>query len=415
MATQPSPPQGSQKFYQTPAFILIAAAMIVFTSFGIRQSFGLFMWPVSTDLGWGREVLSLALATQNLMIGLSAPFAGALADRLGAPRTIALGGAIFAVGVFVMSQSNTPETMFASAGLMAGIGLGACGLPLILTVIGQVAPPEKRSLWLGVGTATATSGQLLVVPLTQGMLAGYDWVLTLMILSAMAALIVPLAFSMSGAISPSTGKDTQITLRQALAEAAGHRGYVLLTLGFFVCGFQVAFTAIHLPAYLTDKGASLTLSATALMLIAVCNMFGSSFSGWLGGRISKKYMLSGIYVIRSVIIALFITLPVTPVSIVVFAVSIGLLWLSTVPPTTGLVAQIFGLRYMGTLYGIVYLSHQLGSFAGVWLGGRLFDATGSYDVVWWGAVALGFLSALLHLPINDSPVSRLSDPPAAAD
>ncbi len=412
--SSPDQPQ-TRAFWQMPGFILVAAALIVFTSFGIRQSFGLFMWPISTDLGWGRETLSLALAAQNLVLGISAPFAGALADRIGAPKTVALGGGLFAAGVFCMSQSATPIAMFSSAGLLAGIGLGACGLPLILTVIGQVAPAEKRSLWLGVGTATATGGQLLVVPLTQGMLAGYDWVLTLMILSAMAALIVPLAFSMSGVVSSTTGKDTQMTLRQALGEAAGHRGYVLLTLGFFVCGFQVAFTAIHLPAYLTDKGASLALSATALMLIAVCNMFGSSFSGWLGGRISKKYMLSGIYVLRSVIIALFITLPVTPVSIVVFAVAIGFLWLSTVPPTTGLVAQIFGLRYMGTLYGIVYLSHQLGSFTGVWLGGRLFDATGSYDVVWWGAVVLGLISALLHLPINDAPLGRLTEKTGTAD
>ncbi|MBT6607451.1 MAG: MFS transporter [Rhodospirillaceae bacterium] len=395
-------------FWRSPVFVLIAAAMIVFMSFGIRQSFGLFMRPVSVDMGWGREVLSLALATQNLMIGLSAPFAGALAIRWGAPRTVALGGVKFGLGIFLMSQATSPGWMFGSAGLMAGAGLGACGLPLILAIVGQVAPEAKRSLWLGMATACATGGQLLIVPISQSLLLGYDWVLALIVLSLFAGLIVPMAFSMSGAVTKDTGQDTEISLGEALKEAGGHRGFIFLTAGFYVCGFQVAFIAVHLPAYLADQGASATLGATALMLIAFFNMIGSWASGWMGGRLSKKYLLSGIYVLRAMIIAVFIMLPVGPISVSIFAAAIGLLWLSTVPLTSGLVAQIFGTRYMGMLYGIVYLSHQMGSFSGVWLGGRLFDDTGSYDVVWWGAIALGLMSALLHLPINEKPLGWLN-------
>jgi MFS family permease len=397
------------RIWRSPLLVLIAAGLIVFTSFGIRQSFGLFMRPITLDLGWGREALSLALATQNLMIGVAAPFAGALADRWGAPRTVALGGAVFGLGILVMSQATTPEWMFAGAGLLAGIGLGACGLTLILAVVTKVAPKDKRSLWLGVATASATAGQLMIVPVSQSLLTGYDWVVALLVLSVMAGLIVPMAYSMSAAITPETGKDTDIGLGQALLEAARHRGFLLLTLGFYVCGFQVAFIAVHLPAYLADKGAGAALGATALMLIALFNMIGSTTSGWLAGRISKKYLLSTIYVLRSLVIAVFIMLPVEPVTVVVFAAAIGLLWLSTVPPTSGLVAQIFGVRYMGMLYGIVFLSHQVGSFTGVWLGGRIFDATGTYDAIWWGAVALGLVSALLHLPIKDGPVKRLAE------
>ncbi len=397
-----------ERIWHKPLFVLIASALIVFTSFGIRQSFGLFMLPITSDLGWGRETLSLSLATQNLMIGIAAPFAGALAARWGAPRTVALGGVVFGLGILVMSQSMTPAGMFAGAGLMAGIGLGACGLPLILATVAQVAPEANRSLWLGVATACATGGQLMVVPLTQSLLSDYDWVIALLVLSMLAGMIVPMAFSMSAAITPETGKDTDIDIGQAIREAAGHRGFLLLTTGFYVCGFHVAFIAVHLPSYLVDRGASPALGATALMLIAFFNMIGAWGSGWLSGRVSKKYILSTIYVVRSLIILIFITLPMGPITVAVFAASIGLMWLSTVPPTSGLVAQIFGTRYMGMLYGVVYLSHQLGSFTGVWLGGLIFDATGNYDIIWRFAIGLGITSALLHLPINDRPVDRLS-------
>ncbi|MCG8648809.1 MAG: MFS transporter, partial [Pirellulales bacterium] len=397
----------SISFWRTPLFVLLAAAAIVFTSFGIRQSFGLFMNPISSDMGWGREVLSFALATQNLMIGIAAPVAGAIADRWGAPRTVALGGIVFAAGILVMSLASSPLGMFAGAGLMAGAGLGACGLPLILTVVGQVAPPEKRSLWLGIATATATGGQLAVVPFSHVLLSDFDWMFALMALSIMAGLIVPMAYSMRGAITEETGKDTAIGLADAVREAFGHRGFILLTAGFYVCGFQVSFIAVHLPAYLTDQGASAAMGATALMLIAFFNMIGSWGSGWMGGLWAKKYLLSGIYLGRSAVILAFLLVPVSGFSAIAFAAAIGFLWLATVPLTSGLVAQIFGTRHMSMLYGVVFASHQVGSFFGAWLGGYYFDTLGSYDVVWWISIVLGLLAALIHWPIADQPVGRL--------
>lgn len=395
-------------FWRQPAFVLAAAALIIFAAFGIRQSMGLFMRPISEGLGWGREVLSIALATQNLLLGISAPFFGALADKWGPPKTLALGGTIFAVGLLVMSQASEPLTMFAGAGVITGIGLGACGMPLVLATISQVAPPEKRSLWVGIITTFGTGGQLLVVPVSQSMIAEVDWVSGLILLTVMAAMIAPIALSTSAAITPEIGKDTTLNIREALSEAFQDRGYRLLTAGFFVCGFHVAFMAIHLPAYVHDRSAVPGLGATALMLIAFFNMIGAWASGWLGGRYSKKYLLTSIYSARALVMAGFLIVPITPTTVVIFSCMIGLLWLSTVPATSGLVSQIFGLRYMGMLFGIVFLSHQLGAFMGVWLGGRVFDATGSYDVVWWIAVALAVASAIVHLPIDERPVARLA-------
>ena len=386
-----------------PIFVLLAAALIAFIAFGIRQSMGLYMRPISDGLGWGREILSFALATQNLLIGLAAPFFGALADKWGPPKTLALGGVIFAVGIFTMSQATAPGIMFTGAGLMAGLGLGACGMPLILATVSQVAPSDKRSFWVGITTAFATGGQLLVVPASQSVIASIDWVTALLFLSVMAAMIVPIALSTAAVITPETGKDTTLNIHDALLEAWNHNG-------FFVCGFHVAFLAIHLPAYVHDRCSVPGLGATALMLIAFFNMIGAWSSGWLAGRYSKKYLLSSIYTARAAVMTAFVMIPTTETTVIVFACLIGLLWLSTVPATSGLVSQIFGLRYMGMLYGIVFLSHQLGAFLGVWLGGRVFDATGSYNAVWWLAIALGIASALIHLPINEKPVARLVTP-----
>ncbi|MBO43865.1 MAG: MFS transporter [Rhodospirillaceae bacterium] len=396
--------------WRRPIFVLLAAALIAFIAFGIRQSMGLYMRPISDGLGWGREILSFALATQNLLIGLAAPFFGALADKWGPPKTLALGGVIFACGIFTMSQATAPGIMFTGAGLMAGLGLGACGMPLILATVSQVAPSDKRSFWVGITTAFATGGQLLVVPASQSVIASIDWVTALLFLSVMAAMIVPIALSTAAVITPETGKDTTLNIHDALLEAWNHNGFRLLTTGFFVCGFHVAFLAIHLPAYVHDRCSVPGLGATALMLIAFFNMIGAWSSGWLAGRYSKKYLLSSIYTARAAVMTAFVMIPTTGTTVIVFACLIGLLWLSTVPATSGLVSQIFGLRYMGMLYGIVFLSHQLGAFLGVWLGGRVFDATGSYNAVWWVAIALGIASALIHLPINEKPVARLVTP-----
>ena len=397
------------EFWRRPVFVLLCGTLILFTSLGIRHSFGLFMRPVSIDMGWGREALSLALATQNLLIGAAAPFAGMLADRWGAPKTIMLGGVLFASGVFLMAQSTTPTGMIAGGGLLGGIGLGACGFPLILTVIGQVAPETKRSLWLGIVSAGGVGGQLVIIPLSQFLVSSYDWIIGLTTLALIAGVIVPLAYSTSGAVSKETGKDTNIDLASALKEAVSHRGFWLLTLGFYVCGFQILFLGTHLPAYLVDQGISAHFGASTLMLIAFCNMLGCWGFGYLGGRFSKKYLLSTIYMARALVIYVFISLPVTPASVVAFAVAIGFLWLCTVPLTTGLVSQVFGVRYLGVLYGIVYFSHQLGSFTGVWLGGRMFDATGNYTTIWWLLIGLGIVASFLHMPINDRPVPRLAN------
>ena len=400
--------QNKIKFWCNPFFVLFACSLIVLVSHGIRHSFGLFMLPITSDLSWGRAELSVALATQTLLIGLVAPFAGALAAHWGAARTIALGGAVFALGILIMSQSTTPATMFASAGLMVGLGLGACGLPLVLACVSQVAPTKKRSVWVGFATASATGGQLMMLPLSQALITSYDWVFALLGLSILSGIIVPLALSMSSAEKVSADKDTSISIMEAIREAAAHRGFRLLTLGFFVCGFHVAFIAVHLPAYLVDNGASVSLGAKALMLIALFNMAGAWGSGWLAGRISKIYLLSTIYLLRSLIILTFVILPMSELTVILFASLLGLLWLSTIPPTSGLVSQIFGTRYMGILYGFVYLGHQVGGFTGVWLGGLIFDTSGDYVIIWVMAITLGLVSAGLHLPINDRPLERLS-------
>ena len=400
--------QNKIKFWCNPFFVLFACSLIVLVSHGIRHSFGLFMLPITSDLSWGRAELSVALATQTLLIGLVAPFAGALAAHWGAARTIALGGAVFALGILIMSQSTTPATMFASAGLMVGLGLGACGLPLVIACVSQVAPTKKRSVWVGFATASATGGQLMMLPLSQALITSYDWVFALLGLSILSGIIVPLALSMSSAEKVSADKDTSISIMEAIREAAAHRGFRLLTLGFFVCGFHVAFIAVHLPAYLVDNGASVSLGAKALMLIALFNMAGAWGSGWLAGRISKIYLLSTIYLLRSLIILTFVILPMSELTVILFASLLGLLWLSTIPPTSGLVSQIFGTRYMGILYGFVYLGHQVGGFTGVWLGGLIFDTTGDYVIIWVMAIALGLVSSGLHLPINDRPLERLS-------
>jgi MFS family permease len=391
--------------------ILVAGVLVLILAFGIRTSFGIFMVPISSDLGWGREVFGFALALQNLIWGLSQPFAGAVADRWGSGRVIAACGALYAAGVLIMAGAATPLGMTVGAGIVVGIALSGTSFPVILAVIGRAVPEEKRSLYLGLGAAGGSSGQLLMVPAAQGLLLTMDWTMALVWLAAMSVIMVPLTAALVSDPRRMDGISEaarQQTISQAIHEAGGHRGYWLLNAGFFVCGFHVMFIATHLPAYVVDRGLAPALGALALTLVGLANMIGSYLSGVLGGRYSKRYLLSFIYFARAVAFLGFILLPVTEVSVVVFSFVLGLLWLSTVPLTSGLVAQIFGPRYMATLFGIVFLSHQLGSFLGAWLGGYFYDLTGSYDVVWWASVALGVFSGLIHWPIDERPVARLS-------
>ncbi len=384
-------------------FAIGAGCLVLIVCMGVRTSFGLFLQPVSTDLGWGREIFALGIALQNLMWGAAQPFAGAIADKYGSGRTIAGGTALCAVGTMLMSQISTPIEFHVSAGLLIGLGLSGSGIAVVLSAITRTVPEEKRSMVFGIGTAAASMGQFLMVPLGQAFLDAYGWSTALLLLGLMTLAVMPLAAALTGRPQSTAGMPEQ-SLKLALAEAGRHRGYWLLIAGFFVCGFHVAFIAAHLPAYIVDRGLLPGLAATALALVGLFNIFGSYTAGVLGGKLSKKYCLSFLYTARSVVILVFISLPMTQTSVLVFAAAMGLLWLSTVPLTSGLVAQIFGPRYMATLFGIVFFSHQVGSFLGVWLGGRLFDATGSYDVVWWLGVALGVISALLHWPIDERSV-----------
>jgi len=392
--------------WRTPAFILICGCLIGMLGFGPRSALGLFLSPMSAANGWGREVFSLALAIQILVWGAGQPFAGAIADRFGTPRVLAGGALLYALGLALMAYAKNPIALNISAGVIAGFGISACSFTLVLAAFGKLLPPQWRSIAFGLGTAAGSFGQFLFSPLAILFIEHLGWQNALLALSAFILLIVPLAFALGGASDdPAAAQDKQ-SLVQALSEAFGHRSYVLLVLGFFTCGFQLLFITVHLPTYLVDRGLSVETGAWTLAAIGLFNIVGSILAGWLGDRMPKRYLLSIIYFARSLAVVAFITLPVTPVSAIVFGAVMGLLWLSTVPPTNGLVAVMFGTRWLATLFGFAFFSHQVGGFLGVWLGGRLFELTGSYDVIWWGSVALGIASAIINLPIVEKPVER---------
>jgi predicted MFS family arabinose efflux permease len=389
-----------------PAVIAIACgAFIVLLSFGIRSGFGLFLQPMSLDLGWGREVFALAIAIQNLLWGVAQPFVGVIADKWGTARTIIGGGVLYVLGVYLMSTTSSPAELYFSAGVLVGLGLSGTGFGVVLAAVGRSVPAERRSVALGITTAVASLGQFLLPPIGQAFLSAYGWRTALALLAFGSIATVFAAGGLRGRVEAS-GHGQQ-TIREALAEASRHSGYLYLTAGFFVCGWHVAFIAVHLPAYLADGGVSTEVAAWCLALVGLFNVIGSYVAGVLGGRLSKKYCLSFLYAARAVLILAFIALPLSAASALVFSAIMGLLWLSTVPLTSGLVAQIFGPRYMATLFGIVFLSHQVGSFLGVWLGGYLYDVYGSYDLIWWLSIALGLIAALLHWPIDEREVPRL--------
>jgi predicted MFS family arabinose efflux permease len=383
-----------------------AGSFIVLLSFGIRSGFGLFLQPMSMDLGSGREVFALAMAIQNLVWGAVQPFIGMIADRFGVARTVAAGGLLYAAALYLMATAASAFDLHVSAGLLIGLALGGTGFGVVLAAVGRAVPAESRSMALGLTTAIGSFGQFVMPPIGQALIASYGWQTALMLLALASLLMIVAA---GGLRSPGTGAqvpDSQ-TIGGALSEAGHHAGYLYLTAGFFVCGWHVAFIAVHLPAYLADGGISASVAAWCLALVGLFNVIGSYSAGVLGGRFSKKYCLSFLYAARSLLILVFIMVPLSVTSALVFSAIMGLLWLSTVPLTSGLVAQIFGLRYMATLFGIVFLSHQVGSFLGVWLGGYLYDTYGSYDLIWWLSIALGLIAALLHWPIDERAVARL--------
>lgn len=399
-------------FWRTPLFVLCGTVAILLIANGSRQSFGLFVEPISTGFGWGRAEFAFALAVQNIVMGLAAPLVAGIADKWGPIRVMAISGAFYGFGVYMISISGTPEMMTVSAGLLVGIGASGIGFTLPLALVGRVAPDQARSLWLGVVTAGGSVGQFVFAPVSQGLISGFGWSDALVVVSIVIALTVPLSLALRPGAAETLAKPASQSLGAALTEAGGHRGYWLLVTGFFVCGFQVQFVGTHLPGFITDAGQSGELAAWALAFIGLFNVVGTLAAGWLGGLYRKKYLLSLLYLLRAALFLAFIHIPVSEASVLVFAAIMGLLWLSTVPLTSGIVAQIFGPRYMATLFAIVFLSHQLGSFCGVWLGGVFYDSTGSYESAWWLAIALGVAAALIHWPIDDKPVERMVAEPA---
>lgn len=394
--------------WRTPLVVFLTACLLLFVSFGTRAGFGLYLQPVSTDLGWGREVFALAIAIQNIMVGLAQPFASAIADRYGTGRMIIVGGLCYAAGLALMAHASSPMDAYLGLGVLTGLGLSGTSFAIVFGAIGRVVSAEKRSLALGVGGSIGSIGQFAMVPMGQAFLAAYGWSTVLLILAFVMLITLPIAGVLKG--KPAEHGPAQ-SLRDALHEASSHNGYRLLIAGFFVCGFHVAYIGTHLPAYVVDQGLSPTVGAWSLALVGLLNIVGSTLAGFIGGKFSKPYLLSGIYFGRALLFMAFLVAPLTEASVLLFGAIMGLLWLSTVPVTSALVAQIFGPRYMGTLFGIVFLSHQMGAFLGAWLGGYVYDQTGSYDLVWWVSAGLGVLSGLLHLPINAKPLARLS--PAA--
>ena len=389
------------------ALILLGASLILALSLGIRHGFGLFLPPMSSEFGWGREVFAFAIALQNLIWGLTQPFTGALADRFGAKRTVMVGGVLYVVGLLLMGLADSPLSLSLSAGVLIGMGLSGTSFSVILGAVGRAVPSEKRSMAMGVVAAAGSFGQFVMLPGSLGLISWLGWSAALMALGLLVALIVPLASLLKDTPLPSSGQEQ--TLREALREAFNHSGFWLLALGFFVCGFQVVFIGVHLPAFLVDQHLPALVGTTVLALVGLFNIFGTYIAGILGGRISKPRLLTALYLARAVIIVAFITLPLTVWSAYAFGVAMGLLWLSTVPLTNGTVATLFGVRNLSMLGGIVFLFHQLGAFLGGWMGGYVYDRTGSYDLVWQIAVLLSLLAAALNWPVREQPVARLQN------
>jgi len=385
------------------------ACVLLAINFGFRSSLGLFLKPVSETFGYGREVFAFSLALQNLFWGLTQPLAGAFADKFGTARVIVVGTILYSLGLYVTATADSFISLHIGAGILIGMGIAGTGLGVILPAMARMVSPEKRALALGVGTAAGSAGQFLFIPVAREFLVAYGWqtALIIMAIGALSMILFSPVFKGDEKKNSNIDNEPSQNLREALNEASSHIHYWLLIAGFFVCGFQLAFITVHMPSYLADKGFDSSIAAASLAIIGLSNIFGSLISGHLSGIYSKKWILAFIYGARSIVIVLFLIIPISTFTIYAFSFATGLLWLATVPPTSGLVAQMFGLRFMGTLYGIVFLNHQIGSFTGVWLGGYLFDTTGSYNQVWWWAAIIAAITALIHVFIDERPIKRL--------
>jgi MFS family permease len=404
--------------WRTPAIILGCGCIIAVISYGPRSSFGFFMRPMTEDNGWGRDVFAFSVAMQTLIYGLVQPFSGALADRFGTIRVIIVGALLYATGVYMMAHATTPGELYLTSGVLIGFGLTGCSFNLIISSFGKLLPESWRSISFGAGTAAGSFGQFLFSPLGVSLIDKVGWRTTLEIFAGILLLIIPLAFAIAtsqqddGPAKPGAAPVVPQNYREALAEAFSHRSFILLVIGYFTCGFQLNFVTLHLPSYLIDRGLSAEVGGWTLGVIGLFNIVGALASGYLSGRMPKRYILAFIYSTRALAVIFLITMPASPAVAIIYGAVTGLLWLSSVPPTSGLVAVMFGTRWLAMLVGIAFLSHQVGGSLGVYLGGLLYERTGSYDIIWWSAVVFGVLSALINLPIDERPVARLAARPA---
>lgn len=385
--------------------VLLFGCAILVISTGARSSFGLFLPEMTQARGWSRETFSLAIAIQNLMWGIGGSFLGAMADKYGSLRTLLLGGVLYVLGLLGMAWAETGLGLTFSAGLLIGVAIGGTSFGIILATLGKLVPPEKRSLAFGIGVASGSFGQFLFLPLAGWMIADLGWQTALVLHAVIVGAIVLLAFGVRGD-APVPGQGAEVRLADGLRDAFGDRSFHLLFWGYFVCGLQIVFLQLHLPAYLLDKGMPGNVGAAAIALIGLFNVIGSLGAGMLGQRYPKKWLLSGIYIARSVVIGLFLLAPLTTWSVWLFSAAIGLLWLSTVPLTNALVGQVWGVKYLGLLGGIVFFGHQIGSFLGAWLGGRFFDQFGNYDLAWALVIGFGLFAAVVHAPIDQRPLGE---------
>jgi MFS family permease len=408
MSTATAPVPLKLVSWRTPTVLIAIGCAIALIAFGPRSALGQFLSPLSLTHGWGRDAFSFAIAIQNLLWGVAQPFAGGIADRFGPTRVLCAGALLYAAGLAWMAYASTPAALDLSAGVLIGFGLAGCSFPMVVGALGKLVPESWRSFAFGAGTAAGSFGQFLFSPLAHALIDAFSWQTALLVFSGMMLLVLPLSLMLASPNGEPAGAATARpqSYKQALSEAFAHRSYVLLVLGFFTCGFQLAFVTVHLPSYLIDRGLSADIGAWTIAFIGLFNIVGSLGSGWLAARMPKRYLLSIIYFGRALAIVALVTLPPSTGATLLYGAITGLLWLSTVPPTSGLVALMFGTRWLTMLFGFAFFSHQVGGFLGVWLGGLAFEYTGSYNVVWWLSVFFGVASAVINLPIVEKPVAR---------